>query len=73
MREISGTEFFARIRQIYRDTVRIVLSGYTVLTALTDAINRGAIYRYLVKPWDDDALRAEIRSAFRAAHSLPHG
>ncbi|WP_126445285.1 EAL domain-containing protein [Sulfuricystis multivorans] len=73
MPEMSGTEFLSRVRQIYPDTVRIVLSGYTDLQSITDAINRGAIYRFLVKPWDDEELRQQIREAFRVAHGLKHG
>jgi FixJ family two-component response regulator len=45
--------------------VRIVLSGYTELKAVTDAINEGAVYKFLTKPWDDDLLRAHIREAFQ--------
>lgn len=65
MPEMSGTEFFARVRQLYPDTVRIVLTGYTDLDSVTGAINRGAIHKFLTKPWDDDQLREEIREAFR--------
>jgi FixJ family two-component response regulator len=42
-----------------------VLSGYTDLKSITDAINRGDIYRFLTKPWDDEMLRASIREAFQ--------
>jgi FixJ family two-component response regulator len=52
---------------MYPETVRMVLSGYTDLTAVTDAINRGAIYKFLTKPWNDDELRTQIRDAFRIA------
>ena len=45
--------------------VRLVLSGYIDLRTVTDAINRGAIYKFLTKPWDDDELRAQIQEAFR--------
>jgi predicted signal transduction protein with EAL and GGDEF domain len=72
MPEMSGTEFLSRVKQLYPETVRIVLSGYTDVESLTDAINRGAIYRFLVKPWNDEALRAHIREAFRFAHGLTH-
>jgi diguanylate cyclase (GGDEF)-like protein/PAS domain S-box-containing protein len=65
MPEMSGSEFLSRVRQLYPDTVRIVLSGYTDLDSVTSAINQGAIYKFLTKPWDDDALREEIRDAFR--------
>ena len=67
MPDMSGTEFLARVRQLYPDTVRLVLTGYTDLESVTDAINRGAIYKFLTKPWDDDQLRDQIREAFRMA------
>ncbi len=66
MPDMSGTEFLTRVRELYPDTVRLVLSGYTDLAAITDAINRGAIYRFLTKPWNDDELREHIKAAFRA-------
>lgn len=65
MPEMSGTEFLSRARELYPDTIRIVLSGYTDLESISDAINRGAIYKFLTKPWDDDLLRDNIREAFR--------
>jgi len=65
MPELSGTEFLRRVRQIHPQTVRIVLSGYTELTSVTDAINEGAVYKFLTKPWEDDLLRANIKEAFQ--------
>lgn len=65
MPDMSGTEFLGRVRDLYPDTVRMVLSGYTDLKSITEAINRGAIYRFLTKPWDDDELREHIQAAFR--------
>ena len=67
MPEMSGTEFLSRVRQLYPETIRIVLTGYTDLDSVTGAINKGAIYKFLTKPWDDDHLREEIREAFRMA------
>jgi response regulator RpfG family c-di-GMP phosphodiesterase len=46
--------------------MRIVLSGYTDLQFITDAINEGAIYKFLTKPWDDEQLREQVREAFRS-------
>lgn len=69
MPEMTGTEFLGRVRDLYPDTVRMVLSGYTDLATVTDAINRGAIYRFLTKPWNDEELREHIRDAFRASES----
>lgn len=65
MPEMSGTEFLARVKLLYPETVRLVLSGHADLTTVTEAINRGAIYRFLTKPWDDRELRDHIRQAFR--------
>ena len=65
MPDISGTEFLSKVKEMYPDTVRLVLSGYTDLATVTSAINRGAIYKFLTKPWDDDDLRAQISEAFR--------
>jgi response regulator RpfG family c-di-GMP phosphodiesterase len=69
---MTGTEFLARVKQMYPETIRIVLSGYTDLESVTDAINRGAIYRFLTKPWEDETLRATVREAFRVARGLAH-
>ncbi|HEV8691886.1 MAG TPA: EAL domain-containing protein [Ideonella sp.] len=65
MPQMTGVEFLRRAKQLYPDTVRIVLSGYTDLDSITAAINDGAIYKFLTKPWEDDLLRANIEEAFR--------
>jgi diguanylate cyclase (GGDEF)-like protein len=63
MPEMTGVEFLRKVRQLYPDTVRIVLSGYTELQTVTDAVNGGAIYKFLTKPWDDEQLRSHIQEA----------
>ena len=65
MPEMSGTELLAIVRQMYPDTMRIVLSGYTELETVTDAVNRGSVFKFLTKPWDDELLRQHVRDAFR--------
>lgn len=67
MPDMSGAEFLARVRQLYPESIRIILTGHTDIDLITGAINRGAIYKFLTKPWDDDQLREEIREAFRRA------
>ena len=62
---MTGTEFLVKVKELYPDTVRIVLSGYTELNSVTDAINRGAVYKFLTKPWEDDLLRANVEEAFQ--------
>jgi diguanylate cyclase (GGDEF)-like protein/PAS domain S-box-containing protein len=61
---MSGTEFLSKVKEMYPETIRIILSGYTGLEAVLDSINRGAIYRFYTKPWDDTQLRDNIRLAF---------
>ena len=65
MPEMTGLEFLRHVKEIYPDIIRIILSGYTEPTTLTTAINQGAIYRFLTKPWEDDDLRENVREAFR--------
>ncbi|WP_106477943.1 EAL domain-containing protein [Phytohalomonas tamaricis] len=65
MPEMNGTVFFSRVKDLYPNTIRIILSGYTDLKSVTDAINQGSIYKFLTKPWDDEQLRANIRQAFQ--------
>ncbi|GEM_PF-1239169 len=62
---MDGTEFLGRVRKLHPETVRILLSGHTDLAALTDAVNRGAIYKFISKPWNDETLRETVRAAFR--------
>jgi diguanylate cyclase (GGDEF)-like protein/PAS domain S-box-containing protein len=62
---MTGVEFLRRVKDIHPEVVSIVLSGYTELQSVTDAINEGAIYKFLTKPWDDEHLRANIQEAFR--------
>ena len=62
---MSGTDFLNIVKQLYPDTVRIILSGYSDLTVVTDSVNRGAVFKFLTKPWDDELLREQVRDAFR--------
>ena len=65
MMEMTGTEFLRRVRDLHPDVVRVVLSGYTDLNSVIDAVNRGAIYKFVAKPWDDTALIESLQDAFR--------
>jgi len=72
MPTMNGTEFLERVRVLYPETIRIILSGYTDLATVVDAINRGTLFKFLIKPWDDDALREHVREAFQY-HELRAG
>ena len=64
MPETTGTELLAKASFDYPDQIRILLTGYTDIEALKDAVNRGHIFRYLEKPWNDDELRKTIEDSF---------
>ncbi|MEO6423755.1 MAG: diguanylate cyclase [Candidatus Nitrotoga sp.] len=65
MPEMTGIEFLSQVKELYPQTIRIILSGYTDLEVVMDAINRGAIYKFFTKPWDSEILCAELLEAFR--------
>lgn len=64
MPQMMGVDFLREVKIRHPETIRIVLSGYTDLQSVTQAINEGAIYKFLTKPWDDELLRNHIRDAF---------
>ncbi len=60
---MDGIEFFARVKEKYPDIIRIILTGYTDVDAITESINKGHIYKFFLKPWNDHNLKLEIRKA----------
>lgn len=65
MPEMTGVEFLREAKRLYPDTVRIILSGYSEIRYITEAVNEGAIYKFLSKPWEDEILRQNIADAFQ--------
>jgi len=61
MPRMTGTELLAKVRQQSKATVRVILSGYADLEVMMDSINRGNVYMYIKKPWNDERLKAQIR------------
>lgn len=62
---MTGIQLLGRVKRIYPDAVRIILSGYAELATVTEAINHGEVWKYLMKPWSDDLLRQVVQEAFR--------
>jgi FixJ family two-component response regulator len=60
---MSGAQFLGRARQTAPDTVRMLLTGYTDISAVMDAINQGNIYRFLTKPCTKEVMTEAIHSA----------
>ena len=65
MPEMDGGELLGKVREMYPQVVRMMLSGYTDLKAVTTAVNRGELFCFLTKPWDDVELVDTVRDAFR--------
>jgi response regulator RpfG family c-di-GMP phosphodiesterase len=63
-----GTELLAQAVKDYPDQIRILLTGFSDIEAIKDAINRGQIYHYLQKPWNDEELKTTIENAFHIYH-----
>ncbi|MFC5302545.1 HD domain-containing phosphohydrolase [Azospira restricta] len=60
---MDGAQFLDQVRQRWPDTVRILLTGYADIASTVAAINRGEIFRYIAKPWDDEEVLQTIRKA----------
>lgn len=63
MPQMSGAEVLEQVRIKWPDVVRILLTGYADLGSTIAAINRGEIYRYIAKPWDDNDIVLVVRDA----------
>ena len=61
---MNGTEFLKQVKELYPDVLRIILTGYTEVDSITEAINEGSVYKFFLKPWNDHNLKLEIRQAF---------
>ncbi|MAR89551.1 MAG: response regulator [Pseudomonadales bacterium] len=64
MPNMTGIEFLKQVKARYNNVVRMILSGYSELSSITQAINEGSIFKFLTKPWDEDTLLNNIREAF---------
>lgn len=63
MPQMTGAELLARSAVIAPDTVRVMLTGYSDISAVIEAVNKGRIYQYVTKPWDPAALLDLVQRA----------
>jgi response regulator RpfG family c-di-GMP phosphodiesterase len=64
MPNVTGIEFFQSILNTHPEPIRILITGYTDVNAVIDAINLGQVYKYLTKPWNENDIRIFIDKAF---------
>ncbi|MDH4028104.1 MAG: response regulator [Nitrospirota bacterium] len=60
---MTGSEFLSRVKELFPETIRIMLTGAASIESAMKAVNRGEIYRFFTKPWNDVELKLAIRSA----------
>lgn len=65
MPEMNGAQLLEKIRGRWPDAIRILLTGYAEIDATIDAINKGQIYRYISKPWEDNDITLIIKHALQ--------
>jgi len=63
MPKMNGTELLSRVAEQFPDTIRILLTGYTDVEDLVDAINSGKVFKYVTKPWQPEELRQVVQQA----------
>jgi response regulator RpfG family c-di-GMP phosphodiesterase len=64
MPQMTGVEFLESILDEFPDPIRILLTGYADMNAVIDAINKGKIFHYLTKPWNEEELDLTINRAY---------
>jgi response regulator RpfG family c-di-GMP phosphodiesterase len=64
MPEMTGVEFLEKVLVKYPDPMRILLTGYADMGAVVDAVNKGKIFHYLAKPWNEEELDITIIRAY---------
>jgi response regulator RpfG family c-di-GMP phosphodiesterase len=60
---VTGLEFLGQVKQIQPDATRILITAVLSLSTVIDAINKGEIYRFVVKPWLREELLATVKNA----------
>ncbi|MBS1689007.1 MAG: response regulator [Bacteroidetes bacterium] len=64
MPNMTGVEFLEKVLEKYPEPMRILLTGYADMNAVIDAVNKGKIFHYLSKPWNEEELDSTIQRAF---------
>ncbi|MGQ0762139.1 MAG: response regulator [Acidobacteriota bacterium] len=70
MPEMSGIELMQRTARLRPHMVRILLTGYTDVDSLIEAINTGHVYKYITKPWNNDDLLLTVARALEHYEAL---
>lgn len=64
MPEMTGVELLEKVQNSYPDIVRLLLTGYADMNVVIEAINKGKIFHYLTKPWNEEEITQAIEKAY---------
>ncbi len=60
---MTGADLLRKIKALYPQTIRIMLTGHADVNAIMGAVNEGAVYKFITKPWNDEDLRLTVSLA----------
>jgi response regulator RpfG family c-di-GMP phosphodiesterase len=63
---MTGVEFLEKVIPVYPDPIRMLLTGYADMGAVIDAVNKGQIFLYMTKPWNEAELEMNINKGYEA-------
>ncbi len=69
MPDMLGTDFLEKVKMISPDTIRILLTAYSDIETIVASINKGAVHRYIKKPWDNEMLMTTIKAGLKIFES----
>ena len=72
MPEMRGVDLLNQVKEISPNTMRLLLTGYSDIPSILDAINEGEVYRYITKPWGQDEIQSVISDAMQISKKLFH-
>ncbi len=61
--DFSGIDFLIKVKQLYPDTIRVLITGYPDVESVIHAINKGQVYRFITKPWDNEEIKIIVKQA----------
>jgi len=64
MPHMTGVEFLEKVQEKFTDPIRILLTGFTDMSTVVEAVNKGKIFHYLTKPWNEEELDQTIERAY---------
>ncbi len=70
MPDVPGNEFLAKVHENWPRTKLVMLTGYSDMSAVVDAVNRAHIFSYVEKPWNIEALRTVVMNAYSASQEI---